>query len=546
MSIPQWIAQNKLKTNKGQPIEFNQHRFLWDYLNDTANRIVVQKCTQVGISFTTELKILYLGDQDPISCVYTLPTGGDVKDFVLSKFDPVVEASESLKAKVKKDPFSRRAVYSTALKRIGDSHFFFRGSWSEHKAQAIDADVLVVDEVDFQKPDVRRMYEERLEGAGSKDIIYWLGIPSLPNYGISEIFEQSDQRQWHVKCPNCSQEQVLEFPRNISFQKKTYICYKCRKDLSDEVRKMGKWIPKYPGRVIHGYHFSRLMAPWITAGKIILSHQKDSARHFHNYTLGQAHIEETQKFKKEEFVKAAMQEQEYQGFKKQKIVVGIDQGNNFNLIAGFANSQESVVVNARLLGDTHKLEETLDLLKADLYVMDMFPDQHYARKLQEKYGVNKFLLINQRSWSMASKANEWMEFQRSKGIINLERTESIDRMMESIRNTAIRFLSSMSGLQEILLALQNLVPDLQERLGLKKRVYKTVGRDDYAHALNYFWTGCQIMYPGTGGRPSRIIPSSILEDFPKATGSWMKEDFEKTIRKLSSSKGTIHIPPKFL
>jgi len=274
---------------------------MWDYLTDPHNRIVLQKCTQVGATFSTILKILYLGSKSNISVIFTLPTSGDVKDFVLSKFDPVVRSSPQLQAKVTKDPLSRRAIYSTVLKRIGGSHFFFRGSWSAHFAQSIDADVLVVDELDFQKPDIRKMYEERLEGARSKDIIYWLGVPTLPKQGIAELYEQSDQRKWHIRCPHCKKLQTLDWPDSISQRKKSFICKFCRKDLPKEARMKGVWIAQKPGRPIHGYYFNRLMAPWVSAEKILHEFRTRSSRHFYNFTLGLPYLEKSQQFSRDDF-----------------------------------------------------------------------------------------------------------------------------------------------------------------------------------------------------------------------------------------------------
>lgn len=504
----------------------------------------MRKCTQVGISFSTLLKILYLGDQENISAVYTLPTGGDVKDFVVSKFDPVVENSELLKVKVRRDPFSRRAVFSTALKRIGGSHYFFRGSWTEAKAQAIDADVVVIDELDFQKPDIRKMYEERTTGAGSKDFIYWIGIPSLPNYGISELYEQSDQREWYVRCPECGKLQTLEFPANISFKKKTFICKYCRKDLPDDARREGVWIAKYPGRKIHGYYFNRLMAPWIPATRIIKSYHDDKPKHFHNFTLGLPYLEKTLQFRKEELQDSYMFEDEFERFKKERVVCGIDQGNRFHLIAGFANAHEAVGTQARVYTKTGDLERALETLRPDLILMDMFPDQHYARELQKRFGLSRFVLVNLRLWSEAARMKEFIDYKRQEGVVNLERTESLDNLYSSIRKGKMRLYSSMSGLQELYQHLKNLVPDFQERYGKKRKVYRKIGKEDFAHALNYFLTGCNILFPNISIHPTQIIPASIIKSPSRGTREWFEDDLSRRAREISGHPDIILIPPK--
>lgn len=473
-----------------------------------------------------------------------MPTGGDVKDFVLSKFDPVIESSPALRESVTKDPLSRRAIFSTVLKRIGGSHYFFRGSWSEHRAQTIDADILVVDELDFQKPEVRAMYEERLEGSGSKDVIYWVGTPTLPAFGISELYESSDQRNWNIKCPACGKLQVLEFPASISFKKKQYICIHCRENLSDEDRRKGIWIAKYPERKIHGYHFNRLMAPWVPARKIIDSYHKDSVKHFYNFSLGLSYVEESQRFKREEFQKAQINNQEFNEFKREKMICGLDQGNHFHMVVGYAGLEEAVATKVKRFDSTKELEEALDDMRPDLVVMDMFPDQHYAKILQERFGSNHFLMVNQRSWTNPQRAQSFMDFQRKEGIINLERTESLDRMFDRIRNSSLRFLNSMTGLQDLFQHLSNLIPDFQERFGRRKKVYKKVGQEDYAHATNYFITGCEILFPNSGHKPNRIVPSAQWKEPSSSSEKWLEEDFEKSMRGTSVHGSSIVIPPK--
>ncbi|MCK4307257.1 phage terminase large subunit family protein [candidate division WOR-3 bacterium] len=545
MKIVEWIKDCEIRTNKNAPLEFRDHGFLWDYLIDPAQRIVIRKCTQVGVSFTTLLKVLYHGCQKNISIIYTLPTATDVKDFVLSKVDPLIAMSSGLRDKVSKDPFSRRQVFSSVLKRIDNSHYFFRGSWSQTRAQTIDADILVVDELDFQKPDVRKMYEERLEGAKSLDIIYWIGTPTLPNYGISNLWDESDQREWHIECPACKERQTLQWPVNVSFQKKTFVCRHCRKDLSDDDRRKGLWIPRNPGREIHGYSFNRLMAPWIKAEKLIKAFHSEKPKHFYNFSLGIPYLEKTMQFNLADFKAALMSQTDFQNYKRSKVCLGIDQGNNFHMIIGFANPEQSVVTKAIMFHNARDFEKAIGILKPDAICMDMFPDQHFAAKLQEKFKDIRFYLINQRSWNIARKSKGFKEIDNKTKIINLERTESLDSMYDRIRNGSVKFYELMTGGDQLLTHLKNLVPDFQDRFGRKQKVYQTISMDDFAHALNYFVTASEVIFPKQMA-PISIVGSPTSSAVRPSVGSpdWIRADYEKNLRKILGSKDTIVIPPK--
>lgn len=543
--ITNWIVEKGIKTNKGQPIEFNDHYFLLDYLRDPSNRIVVQKPTQVGATFATILKILFLADDESISIIYTMPTGPEARDLVLSKFDPIIERSLGLRTKVVKVAFREKPIWSSVLKRIGESYFFFRGSWVAWRAQQIDADVLVVDELDFQKPEIRKMYEERLEGAGSKDIIYWIGYPSIPNYGIADLYNKSDQREWWITCPDCLKEQTLTWPDSVSRQKRTYVCKFCRKDLPDMARKKGVWKPRFPGRRIHGYAINKLMASWIPATKIIKSFLDDSPKHFHNYTLGLPYQETRNELTEDIFRNANVGGELFNTLKSEHVICGIDQGDQFHLVAGVASPAGPIVTGIEMCKSPKELEDRLEYYKPELMVIDMMPDKHVAKLLQAKYGPGKFFLANLRNWGEVSTVMKGhLEVKRASGIVNLERTESLDYLFEGIKEATVKFKEDTPFLNTLFQQLKNLIPDYIERYGNVKKVWKSVGQDDYAHALNYFYAAYQILFPERELLQSELVPSAVdMKPLP-GTKEWVDEDFERRITKLGNPHGVIVIPPK--
>lgn len=543
--ILNWIQEKQIKTNKGQPIEFNDHHFLLEYITDNSNRIVVQKPVQAGVTFSTILKVLFLADNESISIIYTMPTASEARDLVVSKFDPVIERSPGLRAKVQRVAFKDKPVWSSVLKRIGESYFFFRGSWVAWRAQQIDADVLVVDELDFQKPEIRAMYEERLEGSGSKDIIYWIGYPSIPNYGIADLYQKSDQREFLIKCPWCLKEQTLEWPDSISRQKKTYVCKFCRKDLSDLDRKKGGWKARFPGRPIHGYAINKLMLPWIQADKILKSFAEDSPKHFHNYTLGLPYQETKNELTDEIIRGASVGEELWDTLKSEHVICGVDQGDQFHFLAGVISPSGPIVTAVELLNSPKELEARLDYYKPELTVIDGMPDRHIAKLIQMKYGSDKVFLANLRNWGEVSTIMKGhLEVKRRTGIVNLERTESLDCMFEAIKDSTIKFKADISYLNSLVQHLKNLIPDYIERYGTVKKVWKNVGRDDFAHALNFLYTAYQILFPQTELLQSELVPSAADTEPIPGTSEWITKDFEKRINKLANPESVIIIPPK--
>jgi len=510
---------------------------------------------------STIMKTLYEGSLATLNILYTLPTTGDAKDFVISKFDPIIESSPELRAKVIRSEFLKKLVYSTLLKKIDDSIYFFRGSYAEHAAQTIDADILVVDEVDFQKPDVREMYENRVTGSNSKDIIYWLGTPTLPGYGIDEVYQMSDQREWTIQCPFCKKIQALEWPANVSFKRRMFVCRECRHQLTPEIRIAGRWVPKNPGALIHGYYVSPLAAPWIKAEKLVEQFYNDKPKHFFNYRLGMPYLEKSQQITDDDFMSWMMGEDEYTNLKPEKTIVGIDQGDRFHVTVAKCNKDHLAWVDAMVVesGDSDdedsasRLERILKSLNADAYVMDKYPDQHFAGKVQKALGKNRCFLVTQRQWGEKTVSQSFMEVSRKDGQIAIDKTDSLDYLFDSLRNRSTHFFYSMPLQKIVLQHLRNIIPDIPKQSDNARRparkIYKKIGPEDFVHSMNYSLIGGRLFFQELGSKeaPPLIVDSSDdleVEDLIPGTKPWLAEDFEKRIMEVTSDDNSIIIPVK--
>ena len=536
--ILQWIKDNGVRTNKGLPVEFRDHSFLREFVMDTAKKIVVRKCTQVGASYSVVIKVLHLGSQAPVTIVYTLPTSTEAKNFVLSKFDPIIERSQGLRDAVAKVVFRDKPIYNSVVKRIGESYYFFRGSWMEHGAQSIDADVLVVDELDFQKPDVKNMWEERIEGSSSLGTIYWVGYPSIPGFGIEELYESSDQRMWYIECGHCHKRQTLTWPDSIDFVKEIYVCKYCKHELDNDMRRRGLWKAKKPGREIHGYYINKLMAPWISAAHIIQRFKLDPPKKFYNFTLGLPYLNKKSDITDEVVSRNCVDEDEFVNFKKlvgTKVIAGIDQGDTFHMLIVLANDTGLMIVASEELKSEDDVLTKLKFYHPDMVVMDMNPNRHTAKKLREDYGREKLYMGNEKNWSEnMGTERTYFKLNKPSGEISIERTESLDEMVELITTNRIKFRRTTPRLRGIdksrpgiIEMIKNLVPDVQEQRGKMRRIYKAVGPDHYGHALNFAVIGAHILFPmmkiNRFGSPIvKVQPEEIKKP-------WYHEDFEKRI-----------------
>ena len=60
ISIICWLKTHDIKNEKGEPIDFKEHRFLFDIYRDESPNIVCMKAAQVGMSTCEVLRVLWL------------------------------------------------------------------------------------------------------------------------------------------------------------------------------------------------------------------------------------------------------------------------------------------------------------------------------------------------------------------------------------------------------------------------------------------------------------------------------------------------------
>jgi hypothetical protein len=479
----------------------------------------------------------------------TLPTSPEAKNFVLSKFDPMIERSPGLRKMVDRPAFRDKPIFNTVVKRIGESYYFFRGSWTNWGAQSIDADVLIVDELDFQKQEIRKMWEERTQGSASKDIILWIGYPSVPGFGIEELYEDSDQRMWFIECPHCLMRQTLTFPESINMETEQYICKSCKKELTDEARSRGLWKPTKSGSNIHGYWINKLMAPWIPAKKILERFKADTPRKFFNYSLGLPYLNRESDLTDQVLDQAMIDEEQYIALRSMegvKVICGIDQGDVFHMVTCLATQDNLVVVGKDIINSEDELEVKLNYYNPSMIVMDALPNRHTSKKIGDKMGLYRFYMALERMWSEDGKTRDYWRTNRSTNEVSMERTESIDSMIDLIINGVIKFRKAVPGMVTkdksqpgVIDMLRNLVPDVQERFGRQRRIWKAVGPDHFGHSLNFAVVGARILMPGwqITRNPHAMIPTREKHDKPEKP--WYVKDFENRINGLLGNENVI-------
>jgi phage terminase large subunit GpA-like protein len=253
-------------------------RGIMDAVNDPSVRqVVVMSSAQVG---KTEFILNILGyhiahDPAPMLCIQ--PTLQMSQAFSKDRLAPMLRDTPCLKGKVK-DPRSRDSGNTTLHKVFPNGHITIAGANSAAGLASRPVRIVLCDEVDRYPPsagsegDPVRLAVRRSQTFWNSKVIT-VSTPTVK--GLSRIeaeYLQSDQRQFHVSCKDCGENQTLKWS-NVRWDKDDpasahYVCDGCGSIWSDADRfkaiKSGRWEAQNDTKGIAGFHLSGLYSPWIT------------------------------------------------------------------------------------------------------------------------------------------------------------------------------------------------------------------------------------------------------------------------------------------
>lgn len=532
-----------------------------------AKEVAYKKSTQIGASTALWRWVVWLADQYGERVIYFFPTLTDVTEFGDSRIEPSIEVSPYLQERI-----SRRSVRRKNYKQIGRGDLALKGMKSRSSVQSTDADAIVIDEYDDCDESNIAQAERRLSGAqqaGRSPRIRRLGRPSLPGYGMDTIYDETDQRKWIVSCPNCGEDQPIEWEENVrwttagggdeilrpgtdKFEREKDVtevwraCRRCDASLEAPDPKVpegplfsGLWIPQAEGAGrIPGFHVQRLIVPRTDlAAVVIASRQTNLTRKeaFYNADLGVAWAAEDAQLTDEQ-LDAARSDPD-------SLADSIEQYRGSNLVTAGLDTAGSRALNLRAtehlpdgrrrcihLAQPETFEEVEDLmgrLRVALLVVDHMSERRLARTLAARNPGRVYLCRYDEQ-----PESDAVRYDPEKNLISVNRTEAIDAMMDDVRQ-----------LQNVLIS--NFPPYYREQMKSLKRRVELVGKeekpvkvyrktgsmgDDYAHAEVYDLVAKQmadllqihgqLMGPG---------PEEVTSDdygMPRARLGWDQDGYE--------------------
>lgn len=527
-----WLMENRIANEKGDPIEWDDHPFLLDIYDDQSTNLTVMKAAQVGMSTCQILKNHRDAKREKMDIIYTLPTDQDVRVFVGGKVNRIIANNKAMLSDVAdKD--------SIEQKQVGNSMIYFRGTWTKKSAIMVTADRLVHDEKDSSKLDVIADFQARLQHSKFKQT-HTFSHPSLPETGVHADWLQSDQKHWFITCPHCKFEQFLnwdiENPKRMSIdiERRCFICKRCRGVLDDADRAEGFWKAKYPERPWSGYWVPLLICPWMTAGYIIdkFNHPDTTLEFFYTKILGLPFADATSKLLRQSFFQN-LTGASWAPHVDERIVIGIDTGLRLDYVMG---NKDGLFFQGDC-NDYGQLNEIMDRWPKAIAIIDQGGDLIGCRAFAAKWPGRVFLasLGGDRKTKELVKWGSGDEY----GAVTVDRNRAIQLCVDEFRNKRIRVHGTEADWFEYWLDWNHLAkmkvldPDTNQVKGYK---WVRSGRDHRALAT-VFWRVGMMRFAGMGSivsPPSDLKPNSYMVNPNQTVDFNPREMFDKIIEEDES------------
>lgn len=487
-----WIYDAKIKL-RGIPFSFENHEFLQEIYEEHHDDEVYMKAAQVGISTYHLLKSFYICDTLHVKVIYFFPTDTDVSDFSNDRARTMIEENEYLNSRVS-------GIDNVGLKHIGDSSVFFRGMFSKRRVKSVDADYIILDELDEADPENKEYAKDRILHSQLRWMSQ-LSQPSVPDFGIHQEFEESDQRVWALQCAHCNHwnffnpnepNEAWEYARKFLYKGK-WTCVKCGKELGV---KKSEWIALFPSRTDkRGYHLTQLYSKIIPIKKIAKVVEKARAKRvlrmrLFNSILGIPYTDEIRQPVTEDIIKSA--EGEFGFFPDaQMSFMGVDVGDILHITVGRDLGDRIQILHLEHTEDWGRLKTLMMQYGVWLTVIDAMPYKNSAKGFAKAYPER---VVLQYFKDTSRERGDVMEKKEEDEIpvIRVGRTESLDETTDEIRGDGFIFPTpgklTFEQLQTYELFkshLKKLIKDLKEdEKGRKWFEYKHNVANHFGMALN--------------------------------------------------------------
>ena len=536
----EWICDNfKHPRNDRLPWSFLDHEYQIAIVDSPAQDKCTKKCAQVGVSeLSIRDTLAFCAMHDYRKMAYVLPTSKFSSEFSSTRFDPAIESSEYVKSVISKD------VDNTGVKKIGTCFLVMRGTSGTTSAISIDLDGITTDEIDFCNQDVLGSFASRLQHSDLK-ITSDFSTPTVPEYGITALYEESSQGRYRVRHSKCGklvspsffrdavipgfEEEIMAYRREDRFHPGVVDAYiKCPgcghkidwQDFCDPKKR--EWVHAFPSRSKTGFQ----VVPWDVPKYNPLPEVLESIKKYKlysdwvNFRVGSDYSSSEDSFLKETIeantsgLGSTLVSVSGNGYRH--VFIGADLGKTSWIVIGVPTKLGLRIVCAESVVVANLTDANLGAylcglfrqLSAQKIIVDAAPNYETALHLH----ANLYEGQAYGAYYGGAKTNilDIYNFRDNEGIVQMDRNGSFDDLAKAVNSGQITFcepteftVDEKTNTKTAVITKHLVSMKKVKKLTSKglTRVWTNTGPDHFAHALNY----CYAAYASLNERHETVI-----------------------------------------
>jgi hypothetical protein len=335
-----------------------------------------------------------------------------------------------------------------------------------------------------------------------------LSNPSLPDYGIDESYQASDQRHWTLRCPGCGEWTALDkaFPAKRGEEVRIIVlrpdggyyraCPKCEAELDLAA---GEWVADFPGRPVHGYRISQLFSSKVDPGEILREYRATRfPDRFYNLKIGIPWADLERRLDVMSVLSLCSEEPMLEkATTRGDYSMGVDTGRELHVVILKAEDDDDDSGSQRLVSlgvchDFSDLDGLVERFQIFRCVIDGLPETHATREFARRHRGRVYMSFFVESQRGAAK------WDREALTVQVNRTEALDASRAAIRDRKV-VLPRREPLVETFarhMAADAKILDEDPETGAQRYRYVRTGEDHFSLAFTYAW-----MAAGNRARP---------------------------------------------
>ena len=504
-----WALTHRSMLIPNRPFDLDRHKYLKGIYECTAKDMVVFKAAQMGISEYLLSYVIHACDKRKATCLYIFPNDGLISDFSTARLTPAIEASDYLASIVHDHTGSsgKKGANRITLKRIRDRFLYMRGGQVKPDGRSpglksIDADVVVIDEINECDPRVRDIAAKRL-GHSHIGEMRLVSTPTYPGVGIHSEWVLSDQREWFIPCVHCGHRQTVTIDNIVTerddtkrpkewheIDGKAYAaCANCQKEL--DLLADGEWIATYPERDVVGFHVKKFFGPVCNLDGIIdglRSYNSTRQRETTNQDLGEIFVPDGGQLT-DQVLDATKRDYGHGPKPGTRCYAGIDVGSVLHMVIREAPDPETGERRQLFAGEVgwDTAGRMLRQYKPTTVVIDGLPETKAVRDLQDAFPRNMIWACYYGDSSSTNQKDDYAKWNYKEGTVTADRTRALDEMYARIYDGVNTLPGNARDIPRYYDQLKSPVRVIEKNArGIETARYvEGSSADHFAHAENY-------------------------------------------------------------